>query len=160
MFDILWIDGFIALRWTFRVFAHHTLHTFLWNLSTLTAQNLLSGFDFWKLALTSADCKSGMKEWMKFRSFESRSRKALEKHYSAYREDRLCVYDFLLSDKNYHNYIKIVSSKLYNGSEWWSRFWSPKKCVHPSYKVLHTALGVNRSFLKWIDAFLWEEYPY
>ncbi len=35
------------------------------------------------------------------------------------------------------------SSKLYNGSKWWSRFWREIKCIHPSLKkcfvVLFTA---------------------
>ncbi len=46
----------------------------------------------------------------------------------------LGVYDFLLSDEYNQSSIKKCpgSSKLYNGSEWGLRFWSPKKCVHPS----------------------------
>ncbi len=39
----------------------------------------------------------------------------------------LGVYVFLLSDEYSWSYIKKCSSKLYNGSEWGSRFWSPKK---------------------------------
>ncbi len=55
----------------------------------------------------------------------------------------LGVYDFLLSDEYSRSYIKKCpgSSKLHNGSEWGSRFWSPKK-VHPSIiKVLQAAPG-------------------
>ncbi len=47
----------------------------------------------------------------------------------------LGVYDFLLSDKyNLELYKKKCpgSSKLFNGSEWWLRFWSPPKKLHPS----------------------------
>ncbi len=36
------------------------------------------------------------------------------------------------------------SSKLYNGSEWGSRFWSPKKCIHHHKKYSTRLQGVMK----------------
>ncbi len=66
----------------------------------------------------------------------------------------LGVYDFLLSDEFNLSYIKKCSGsfKLYIGSEWVVEILkAQKKCIHPSYYVLHTLRGgVNKDLLKWI----------
>jgi len=41
---------------------------------------------------------------------------------------------FFFQTNKIGSYIKKFpgSSMLYNGIEWYHRFWSPKKCIHPS----------------------------
>ncbi len=46
----------------------------------------------------------------------------------------LGIYVFFISAKYNQSWIKKMSwlFQVYNGSEWGSRFWSPKKCIHPT----------------------------